>query len=159
MARFRVGTDDGRVGTDRVGGLIAVAAEEGELEMVLVARLSGYESLAALVSTRIYPLILPQNPTYPVLTYQRIDGPREHCMSEDAGVAHPRIQIDAWGETAASVKAVATQVRSALQRWDDATTSPVILDTLLDNDEASYEPDVNIHRFRQDYIVWHREES
>jgi len=146
-------------GLSNIGLLIfaLIAAGAAELEEVLVAYLGSYEGLASLVSLRIYPLILPQGPTYPSVTYQRIDGPREHCMSEEAGIAYPRIQIDSWGKTKASVKAVATQVREALQRWNDATTNPVILDCVLDNDESSYEPDVAIHRVRQDWIIWYRE--
>ena len=149
-----------KLGLLNIGLIIfAIAAATVELEEVLVAHLSAYDGLTALISVRIYPLILPQSPTLPALTYQRIDGPREHCMSEDAEVARPRIQIDTWAETDASAKAVATQVRTALQRWADATTSPVVLDSLLDNDEDSYEPDTNIYRVRQDWIIWHREET
>lgn len=153
MARFRVGTDDGRVGTDRLGGLGDIV----ELEVALHSRLFAYSGLRALISIRIYPLILPQNPTYPAITYQRIDGPREHCISEDAGMAHPRIQIDSWGKRVGDTKAVATQVRGALQRWNDSTSSPAVLDCLLECDEDSYESETNIYRVRQDWICWYRE--
>jgi len=153
MARFRVGTDDGRVGTDRLGGLGVPI----ELEVALHAHLRDCVGLTALISTRMYPVILPQDPTYPAISYQRIDGPREHAISSDAGLAHPRIQIDSWGKHVGDCKAVATQVRNALQRWADMTSSPVVLDCFLECDEDSYEPETNIYRVRQDWIIWHRE--
>lgn len=128
-----------------------------ELEEAIYTRLADYEGLTLLTSTRIYPLVIPQGPTYPLVTYQRIDGPREDALSSPMGLAHPRIQIDSWGKTYASAKAVATQVRGALQRWDDAAASPAVLDCLLDSDEDSYEADTNIYRVRMDFIVWHRE--
>ena len=155
MTRLYVGT--GRVGTDRVGGFIVVAEEEGDLEMVLVDRLTTYADLLSLISTRVYPMILPQKPTLPAVTYQRIDGPREHGMTEEQDMAHLRIQIDSWAETKADAKGVAAEIMNALERWTDTATSPVILDSFLDNDESSYEPDTNIHRIRQDWIIWHRE--
>ena len=125
-----------------------------ELEAVIFAQLS---TLVTLVSTRIYPLILPQNPTLPAVTFQRIDGPRESALSAEMGLAHPRIQVDSWGKTYASAKAVATQVRGALQRWSSEAVDPVVLDCLLESDEDGYEPDANIYRVRADYIIWHRE--
>ena len=125
-----------------------------ELETVIFTQLS---TLVTLASTRIYPLILPQNPTLPAVTYQRIDGPRESALSAEMGLAHPRIQVDSWGKTYASAKAVATQVRGALQRWSSEATDPVVLDCLLESDEDGYESDVNIYRVRQDWVCWHRE--
>lgn len=128
-----------------------------EVETAIVTRLNAYGGLTALTSMRIYPLILPQEPTYPAVTYQRIDGPREHAFGGDMGIPHPRIQVDSWGKTYASAKAVATQVRGALQRWADAGATPEVLDCLLDNDEDDYEPQTGVYRVRQDWIVWHRE--
>lgn len=153
MPRFRVGTDDGRVGTDRLGGLGLPI----EVEVALHSRLYAYSGLRALISIRIYPVILPQAPTYPCVSYQRIDGPREHAIASDIEIAHPRLQIDSWGKHVEDTKAVATQVRNALQRWTDPCSSPPVLDCFLECDEDSYESDTNIYRVRQDYICWYRE--
>lgn len=128
-----------------------------ELEAAIYTRLAAYEGLTALTSTRIYPLVLPQKPTYPTVTYQRMDGERESGMTAEHGMAHPHIQIDSWGKTYASAKAVATQVRGALQRWGDADASPAVLDCFLESDEDDYEPDTGVYRVRQDWLIWHRE--
>ena len=88
------------------------------METTLYTRLSTYAGLTALVSTRIYPLIMPQGVTYPAVTYQRIaTEPRESCMVEDVGWARARVQVTAWADTFTSAKAIAAQVRAALQRW------------------------------------------
>lgn len=128
-----------------------------ELEAVIFTRLSTYAGLIALTSTRIYPIILPQNPTLPAVTYQRTDGPRESALGAEMGLAHPGIQIDSWGKTYASAKAVATQARAALQRWSSEITDPVVLDCLLESDGDEYEPGANIYHVRQDWTIWHRE--
>ena len=62
-----------------------------ELEQALFTRLDGFAGLTSLVVSRIYPLILPQNPTLPAVTYQRIDGIREDGIAGSHGLAHPRI--------------------------------------------------------------------
>lgn len=128
-----------------------------ELEAALHTRLTAYGGLTALTSTRIYPLIVPQSPTYPCVTYQRTDGPREHALGADMGIPHPTIEISSWGKTYASAKAIATQVRGALQRWDDSGASPAVLDCLLESDEDNYESDAGVFKVIQTWTIWHRE--
>jgi len=140
-----------------VFGIPLITITVAELEAVLYAHLASYAGLVAIVSDRIYPMIMPQDPTYPSITFQRIDGPREHAFVMDAGLAHPRIQVDSWGKSYASVKSVATQLRGALERWADETTNPVVLDSLLDNDEDTQEAETGLYRIRQDWVIWYRE--
>jgi len=133
-----------------------------ELEAAIETRLLAYGNLTALVVDRIFPLILHVDDTthkviYPAVTYQRTDGPRESALDSDMGLAHPTIEISSWGETYESAKAVATQVRSALQRWDDADATPAVLDCLLERDEDIYESEAGVFRIQQDWTVWHRE--
>ena len=78
----------------------------------------------ALVSGRVYPVHMPQAPTYPCATYTKVSGPRIHAMTEDTGLARPRFQVSCWAydrdnhHTAYSTaKAVAEQVRDALQDY------------------------------------------
>ncbi len=111
---------------------------------------------------RIYPMILPQQPTYPAVTYQRIDGPRESALNSDMGIPNPRIQIDAWGSSYASALAVAEQIRAALVRqvWTENGVS--VLDALIDDDRDLFEDDVQeggqrIFRRSLDLIIRHRE--
>ena len=128
-----------------------------EVEAAIKSRLGGYGGLSALVASRVYPLHLPQRPTLPAVTYQRIDGPREHAMGADPGLAHPRIQVDSWAASYASAKAVATQVRGALQRWRGTAAGVEVLAIYLESDQDDYEPETKQWRVRQDWTVWHRE--
>lgn len=129
-----------------------------DLEVAIFSRLTTFAGLSALISTRCYPVVAPQNPTAPYVTYTRIDGPRESALSEDMGLPHPRMQIDCWAETYAGVRAVALQVRLAMQRWGPATVAGVeVLDALLDGEQDSYEDSVKLFRTTWDFIVWHRE--
>ena len=96
----------------------------------------------------------------PAVTYQRVDGDRESGMTAEHGMAHPRIQVDSWAATYAGVKAVATQVRGALQRYAGTVAGVTILDSFLERDTDLYEPGtggVDYYRVSMDYLIWHRE--
>ena len=128
-----------------------------ELEQAIDSRLRNYAGLKALVGTRIYPLKLKQRATMPAVTYQRISGPRISAMGADPGVASPRVQIDCWGGTYASSKAVATQVRGALQRYRGTVAAVEILAVFIESDLDIFEPDAELYRVSTDYVFWHRE--
>lgn len=131
-----------------------------ELEEALLSRLANYGGLSALVVARIYPMILPQKPTLPAVTYQRIDGERESGMTQEHGMAHPRMQVDCWAATYSAAKAVATQVRGALQRWSGTVAGVTVLDSFLESDRDLYEPGTggqDIFRVSLDFLIWHRE--
>ena len=87
------------------------------IETALYSYLKDFAGLYALVSTRIYPLILPQNPTLPAVAYQQISGPRVHAMGNDPGITYPRYQFSCWGSTPASAAAVAQQIRLAFENY------------------------------------------
>lgn len=121
------------------------------------SRLDGFAGLSALVTARIYPLVLPQKPALPAVTYQRIDGPRMSGMTAEHGIATPRVQVDSYAATYASAKAVAKQVRLALQRWAGVEAAVTVLDSFLDGDRDLYDDEVEAYRVSADYIIHHRE--
>lgn len=132
-----------------------------EVETILYLRLRNYGVLSALIGTRVYPVQAPQDPTHPFVTYQRIDTTRETGMVQDHGMTHPRIQVNAWGITYASSRAVAAAVKAALGvgsgRYEDTTSDPIILDVICDDEADDFEPDTRAYRYRMDFTIWHRE--
>lgn len=126
-------------------------------EQALEDRLTSYAGLTALISTRVYPVVLPQNPTKPAITYQRVGGDREHGMTVDYGLAHPVIQVDVWASTFPSARAVAEQVELALLRYENAASTPVILDVLPENEGIDdYEDATKLWRHTRDWRIWYR---
>jgi len=67
--------------------------EEGLFEY-----LDNHAGLSREVDSRIYPLVLPQTPELPAVTYIRIDTPRL-AQLENAFLPHPRFQFSCWAET------------------------------------------------------------
>lgn len=80
----------------------------------LRARLIANATVLGLVSTRIYPDRLPQSPTLPALVYNLVSGMDEPHLNGLVGVAHTRVQIDAYATTRIAANALATAVRDAL---------------------------------------------
>ena len=126
----------------------------GTIDSALYTRLSGHAGLKALVSARIYPPPAPQSSAYPLVTYQEIDRVSPHVMRGTAGVTHIRYQVDSWAETLAGAKAVAAQVRAALDNWSGTSDGVVVKNCFLDSGQSSpYDEAEGAHRYIQDYLL------
>lgn len=123
----------------------------------MFARLQAVSAVTDLVGTRVFPAPLPQGQTLPAVTYQRVSGARESAMGSDTGVAHPRIQVDCWASSYSGVKALATAVRGALQRYSGTIATVEIQDSFLKNDIDLFEDEIEANRVMLDFEIWHRE--
>ncbi len=84
------------------------------IEQSLRDHLVDTAAVAALIGTRIYPGRLPQDVTFPAVSYQRITGGEENTHS-GAGPARALVQIDCWSDdTYGEALSVAEAVRAAL---------------------------------------------
>ena len=127
------------------------------------SRLSAHSGTSALVSARIYPMRLPQPPTYPAVRYQVIGAPRTHAMGVDTGEVHARVQVDCYATTYSGVRALADQVRLALNRWGDTAGGVVVDHVLLDEERDADEPTVvrdgerGVYRVMMDFLAHYQE--
>ena len=124
----------------------------------LYGYLSTYAGLTALISTRLYPDILPQTPTYPAVTMQLISRVRDHLFHADSTMAKSRYQFSCFGLTRTSAKVVSKQIRLALQNYSGmmgglVSVSAVEIDGEIDN----YETDVKVYSTMLDFLIWHEE--
>jgi len=119
------------------------------IETDIINRLSTFPGLIALLGTRVYPLILPQTPTLPAITYQKISGVREQAHSGDSSLQHPRYQFSCWALTYGAAWAVAEQVRLALQGLTSAGVG--IWENALD----LYDPETSWYHVPVDITIWH----
>jgi len=122
----------------------------------LYTRLSTHSGLIALISTRSYPYVLPQNITYPALTYNIISSTTEHAFGSDPGNEMRRVQVSIWDTTALSVENVGIQVKAALSRWSGAQANVTIEDSFLDNELDDYDPETKDFRTDLDFIIHYR---
>lgn len=127
-----------------------------DIEAAIYSTLTSHVGLSALVSTRVYPDILPDNPTMPALTFQMISNVREERHRGQTGDAAPRFQVNVWAQTRASRAAVADQVRLAMMAM--TTVVGVTIKGVLNAGETrTYEPDTRRYGTSLDFFVFHTE--
>lgn len=137
--------------------------------VVLRAFLLADAPVAALVGTRIYPVKLPQNVTYPAMTLLRVTNRPPTPLKGKASANYERFQIDCWvRETSGAasftqVLALGAAVKARLEAYvgpmSDARTSPATVyqtSVLFDDERDFFESDVNGGYFRHsaDYKLW-----
>ena len=129
------------------------------MEAKLMTYILGTTAISDLVGARMYPLKMPQSPTLPLLVYQRISGPREHDADGAAGLANPRIQIDAWAITYGGAKALATVVRKRIDGYSGDMGSPAVEAIFIHllNDRDFYDDVTELWRVSMDYEIMHVE--
>jgi len=125
--------------------------EEGLFEY-----LDNHAGLSQEVDSRIYPLVLPQTPELPAVTYIRISTPRL-AEFENAFLPHPRFQFSCWAESFERAKAVAEQVRLALDVYSGAMGEYTVEVSIIDDEHDTYEPDTGIWHSIVEAIIWYEE--
>jgi len=123
------------------------------VEAALVTYLKSIGEITDLIgegdSARIYPLKLPQKPTYPAVTYQVISSPRHHDMD----VSYPRIQYTAFARTYSQAKELAGILRLHLQRLKGMLSGVAIKQIEYINEVEFYQDDVGIYYIPQDFKI------
>lgn len=107
--------------------------------------------------SRIYPLHLPQDSTYPAISYQQISTIRTHRFGQDGSVIRVRVQLNCWGKTYADVQTLAGEVESRLSRFRGTEAGVEVLDVLQDSVTEGYESATQTRRVIQEYTIFVRE--
>ncbi len=128
------------------------------VEQALTARLEGSTNVTSLVSTRIYPVRLPQNPVFPAVTYDLISSQREWAMTADPGFVHARLQVTGWSEASyAEASSVSEGVRGATQRWAGTSTGVVVQEMFIENEFSFYDDETGVYAHSLDLVVHYEE--
>ena len=135
------------------------------LDEAIYSRLSGYAGLSALVSDRIYPGEIPQGDDLPAVTMQLISTYQPKASGTNPTLSRPRWRMRSWGETMASAKGVAVQVKAALGDYTGTMGGAggvVVQRVFFDNqgyEEPLYNPETKeiTEGVWQDYLIWAEE--
>lgn len=133
-------------------------------EKVVHSVLSAHAGVVAIVGTpaRIYPVVMPQEPTYPCITYRRVASERLQGVQSDPGMARVRLQVTSWASKYEDLKTLAEQVRLALERHGSAVTGTTIAgttvyDIFMGSEADAYEPELDVFAHATDFTVVHAE--
>ena len=116
-------------------------------------------TVAALIGTRMYALILPQNPTMPALTYTIFGAGGILSHDGPSGLENPTVQIDAWGTTYSDAFELAEAVRVRLNGYSGLLDTVHAQGIFLVRKRDSYENESELYRRSTDFELWNEESS
>jgi len=109
-----------------------------EIEEGFVAYLKAYAGLTALTSTRIYPDEIPQGvTTLPCVIYFLVSDVKDHYLTAQCTLERPIYQFTVVASTKTSAKAVAAQIKAALNDYTGSMSSVSIQKIELQNEMHS----------------------
>ena len=123
------------------------------VEAALKALVSGDSGVAALVGSRVYPLIRPQDSPLPAIVYQEIFTETYVPADGDSGWRRGRFQWSAWAETYASIKAMRGALVACLNGYAGGSIERIAIDAMNDD----YEPDSGLYRQIVETEIFYRE--
>jgi hypothetical protein len=116
-------------------------------EAGIYTTLTNDSDVSGLVSTRVYPVIAPQDVTAPYVVYMRIVGTSVNDLGGELGITNGRFQIDAYATTYAEVKTLAGYVKAAMK-------ASSMKSRLLTDQDFSFEVDTQMYRVSMDFQIW-----
>lgn len=124
------------------------------LEPGLVALLNADSTVTSLCGARIYPLLLPDSPVLPSVTYQTISSVPQYTNDGATGFTINRVQIDVWGSGYLSVKTLSEAIRSVLEDYTGVLSDGTpVLNIMQANVTDLYESQAYLYRVRTDWLV------
>jgi len=123
-------------------------------EKALYARLTAVTGVTDLVSTRIYPVQIPQDATLPAITYRLLFAEREHAMGADCNILRAQIELLCVAYTYAETKNTNDEVRQALQRFSGTVSTFTIHDIWIEDNQDVYVDDVKQFIAESEITMW-----
>jgi hypothetical protein len=123
----------------------------------IFALLDGAAGLTALTSHRIYPVNAAQSATLPFVVYREVSAERISAMGVDTGMVRPRYQVSVFASSWSSARAVAVQVRLALQRFRGTSAGVTIEEIFMLNSLELTDDNIEVKQVVMDFEINHRE--
>jgi hypothetical protein len=129
------------------------------IEQCLQAFLAGRPEVSALVSTRVYPVKLPERPTYPAISFFRVNPVPLNTLDSNSPqkVQGTTVQISAWSTDYYEAHKAAETVRRVLQSFAGTMTDLEVGQVTHDGGRDSYDDEAQepgVHQVSNDYTIW-----
>lgn len=131
-----------------------MAIEEG-----IYTYIQTQSGVTALVSTRVYPIMMPQDFTLPAIVYSRISGEREHMANNTSkttrmiGKVRARYQFDCIAETPDGAKDLGEALRKAMDGYIGLMGTNTVQACALINDNDIYDPETDTFIRSMDFRI------
>ncbi len=114
----------------------------------------------AIIGTRFYPVLVPENPTYPCATYQTISNAPSYLLEGQPTLSSMRIQVDTWsGGTKDATYLAAKQAQEAISEVLDLFKGTLpdgtrVAGIFVVGSRDLYEQDARVYRTTTDYQIF-----
>jgi hypothetical protein len=120
--------------------------------------LSNNAALTALISTRLNPVRIPQETTFPAVSYQLVSEIPTPTKSGHSHTEFARVQINAYGTTLSSAQSVASAIRTAFEAVSLPGTFNSIKCQTIEFDGENHTADdvaafAGLYQISQDYLI------
>jgi hypothetical protein len=123
-------------------------------ESELKSHLQSDSTIYNLVSSRIHPIVMPQNGTLPAITYHIVIGQPENSLDGfDSGLINYQLQIDCWATLHSQMLSLGNAVKERLKT--NAANIKFVINDYPGFDD--YESDTKRYRRSLTVSCWHRE--
>jgi hypothetical protein len=109
-----------------------------DISVAVRAKLTSDSTVTNLVSTRIYPSVLPQNVTLPAIRYETTTSRPASQLSGGAGFATSNVSIDIFGVSHIEAYNVQQAIRESLQDWTGTSNSVEMVSVQVTNIREDY---------------------
>ena len=107
---------------------------------------------------RLYPQVLPQDPTYPAASYQLVGRQRQALMGNDTGnLVRSSYNVDVYGQTSESVESGSAALRTALIDFRGLMGATQVERLLLENEIDLTDVEPGLFRNSMSFTIWHEE--
>lgn len=126
------------------------------MEEAFIAHLLSAPGITALVGTRVYFSIAPQDAAAPRVIVHRISGVPVYHTTGQADLCESRVQVDCWATSGLTAVRLARAVKLACRRGfsRDGIDFPSITQT-VERSSFSDDATARLHRVSLDFRVWH----
>ena len=127
------------------------------MEAALRSYLLASSAVSTLVGDRLTWGFSKQGDVLPRVTLQRISGGPEYSDEGEAGLSNQRVQVDCYGATSASARAVYEAIRARISGANFTQSGVefnIYIDSVRDEPDA-YEGGRQEHLVSLDLMVWH----
>lgn len=106
---------------------------------------------------RVYPPPIPDNPTYPLVTYAQVSGVRGYVMEGADGLVIGRFQVDCWDPLSSAARTLAETVRLILSGYRGTSDDMELQSVFLFGETKMFDDAADLHRVMQEYRIFYRE--
>jgi hypothetical protein len=132
------------------------------IETAIKELLSSDPALLLLVRERVYPVVLPQAPDYPAMTFQIVSGLPEYHLQGRANLCASRVQFDLFALTFDKLNELKHAFLSLMSGFRNSGQRPGIIQGAFvqgefEDVEAAIKRTNEARRKTIDFIIWHEE--